>query len=86
MQFLKFFLDWGKHGLGALWLPYIFVSVILLYQYFKARKNGWYKNSPSGNTAGTGKLPWYKYHTLVGWMLITLAAIIIHFVIQASYK
>lgn len=86
MTFLKFFLEWGKHGLAALWLPYIIVSIILLYQYFKARKSGWYQNKDGVNTAGTGKLPWYKYHTLVGWLIITGVAIIIHFAIQASYK
>lgn len=86
MTFLKFFLDWGKHGLGALWLPYIIVSIILLYQHFKAVKSGWYQNKAGVNTQGKGKLKWYQYHKLMGFFAITIAAIIIHFAIQASYK
>lgn len=85
MQLLDIF-DLGKHGLAWLWAPYIIVSIILLYQHFKAVKSGWRQDKDGVHTEGSGKLKGYQYHKLVGWILITIAAIIIHFAIQASYR
>lgn len=39
MTLLKFFLDWGKYGLGALWLPYFILSAWFWYQIIRNRTN-----------------------------------------------
>lgn len=88
MFLLKFFLDWGKHGLGALWLPYIGLSILFIYRSAIAYKSGWYKVDPvKGITSGKEKLKWYQYHQFaIYWVAITIAAIVIHLLIQSDYR
>lgn len=88
MFLLKFFLEFGKHGLGALWLPYIGLSIYFLYQAWQGYKSGWYKvDKATGITSGTEKLKWYQYHKFSFlWLGITAAAIVIHLLIQSDYK
>lgn len=87
MYILKFFLDWGKNGLGALWLPYIGLSIWFLYQTYKAKKSGWRSDSVSGgHQEGTESVNIWKIGAFKFFLAITVAAIIIHLVIQSSYK
>lgn len=87
MHLLKFFLEWGKHGLAFLWVPYLVVSAILLIQAYRGSKSGWYQNdNVSGYKEGKENIRFWKSHKFYGWIGITVAAVIIHFVIQASYR
>lgn len=87
MTLLKFFLEWGEHGLGALWLAYFIPMGIVGWQVYK----GW--NQPYGrNNPTTGK--WEQLADKTGFknnlkyflIAFTVAAIVIHFLIQSSYK
>lgn len=86
MYLLKFFLEWGKNGLGFLWVPYIALSAWFLYQTYKARKSGWRQDTLAGTTEGKEPISLLKIGAFKFFLALTGFAIIIHFVIQASYK
>jgi len=84
---LLFILEWGKHGLGALWLAYAIPVTIWIVQTIKAVKSGWVQDAPTtGHSEGKEKLSIGKYHKLWYILAASIAALIIHLVIQASYK
>lgn len=87
MTLLKFFLEFGKHGLGALWIPYALVSGWLLYQAVRASKSGWKQQKKDGTTDyGKENIPIYKTAQFIGVLILTVIAVIVHFAIQGSYK
>jgi hypothetical protein len=87
MQILKFFLDWGKHGLGALWLPYLIVMAILGYQVYQAHKSEYGNYDVKGQWVKiSDTTPLLKINQFKGMIVLTVIAIIIHFSVQASYK
>lgn len=86
MQLLKFFLEWGKHGLGFLWVPYIILSAWLLIQAGIASRSGWYQNdNVSGYKEGKENIRFWKSRKFYGFLAITVAAIIIHFGIKYEW-
>lgn len=86
MHLLKFFLEWGKHGLGFFWVVYAGLSIWFLYQAYVGYKSGWYRIDKQGVRTEGQRLKWYEYHKFSIFFLgITLAAIIIHFGIKYEW-
>lgn len=87
MTLLKFFLEFGKHGLGLLWLPYIGLSLWFIYQTWKASTSGGKRQLPGGGYVyDEKKTPVYKIPQFWFFVAITVAAIVIHLIIQPDYK
>lgn len=85
---LLFFLEFGKHGLAALWIPYGLVTAWLLIQTVIAHNSGGYKQGAQGQapTLDNKKTPLWKIPQFKGAIILTIIAIVVHFCIQASYK
>lgn len=86
MTLLKFFLEFGKNGLGALWIPYIGLSIWFLYQTYVAYNSGGTQQVPGGRIDDNEKTSLLKIGAFKFFLAITVAAVIIHFMIENSYK
>lgn len=86
MYLLKFFLEWGKNGLGALWILYFGLAAWFIYQTITALRSGWRKDTLAGTTQGEKSVPIWRIGAFRFLIAITVIAIVIHLVIQSSYK
>lgn len=86
MYLLKFFLEWGKYGLGFLWVLYAGLSAWFLYQMSQQMKKGGTKQSRDGIIYDNKKTPFYKTNGFKLWLFLTSITIIIHFMIHSDYK
>ena len=84
MTLLKFFLDWGKNGLGFLWVPYISLSIWFLYQAYVASKSGWREDSINHHAEGDENIPFYKQTMFYYFLALTVAAIVVHLLIRSE--
>tara|TARA_R110000868_G_scaffold29391_2_gene109255 strand:+ start:693 stop:953 length:261 start_codon:yes stop_codon:yes gene_type:complete len=86
MTLLKFFLDFGEHGLGALWIPYIVLSIHFLYQTWRAHESGGTQQVPGGVVNDDDKTPIHKIPQFWFFVALTVAAVVIHLMIQSDYR
>lgn len=87
MTFLKFFLEFGEHGLGLLWFPYIGLSGWFLYQTWKAHGSGGKRQLPEGGYVyDDEKTPIHKIPQFWFFVALTVAAVVIHLMIQSDYR
>jgi hypothetical protein len=86
MYFLKFFLEWGKNGLGFLWVPYIALSAWFLYQTITALRSGWRQDAIGVKKEGKEPVSIWKIGAFKLFLALTGFAIIIHIAITLSYK
>lgn len=86
MYLLKFFLEWGKNGLGFLWVPYIALSAWFLYQTITALRSGWRQDNLGGTKQGKESVSIWRIGAFRYFLGITVIAVIIHIAIQISYK
>lgn len=91
MTLLKFFLEWGEHGLGFLWVIYAGLMIWFAYQTYRT----WYNSEtritdlPGGQRIeekNQPKMSLVEIPTFWFMVALTIIAGVVHFIIEASYK
>lgn len=86
---LLFFLEWGKHGLGFMWVLWAGLSGFIGYKAYKSRENSTTRvlDDELGNRrvlTNQPKLSWWNVPEFRILLLTQLAFIVIHLVIVAE--